>query len=123
MRNLETRPAQPDEAQLIIDWGLEAIHGPALKSKQTAVLCVHNGKPVSFACVQAVGLVSGIASDPKAWSGARALALKKIFSDMGMLFDEVFFFTGSEADAPLEKIAKRHGFECLPWKVWRKKNE
>lgn len=119
MRNLKVSPAGPEDLPKMMAWGMELQHVPEMASPQEAVICVSNGKPITFAATKAAGVIAGLAADPKAWDGLKALALKHLVATMALLFDDVYFFAGTPEDEPLEKLALKNGFERMPWRVYR----
>lgn len=118
---LKIRQARPDESERIMEWGLEPVHAVAMASPQADLLCVHNGKPIIYAKVQAAGVIDGLATDPQAWRGEQALALRTLVDSMNKLFTDLYFFAGADEDAGLEALALKNGFERMPWRVYRRR--
>lgn len=117
-KRITVRAVRPDDAENIVSWGDSVL--PELRSRQTEMLCFENGKPISYATVQAVGMIRSIAANPDASTGDKVLALRELVSVMDCLFDEVIFMAGDE-DELLERLAVRHGFELIgEWRCYRR---
>lgn len=124
MREIRLRAAKPEDAEKIIEWWkFEDWPTVGLVSEPTTdVLCVENGKPISFPVVSKVALIQTIPHDPEAGRLALAKGLKLTIDALKASgIGEVYFFSDGPGDFPLERLALKNGFEEVPWRCYRLK--
>jgi hypothetical protein len=120
------RPARLSDRLLFCKWALttknNAIDPKVLTYKNTSirVACNKNG-PIVFMPVQRPLHMESLCVNPKASSGEVAVALRALFQDVILSAMQEgsgeIFFAASESTIP--ELAKKAGFEELPWKVYR----
>lgn len=94
-----------------------------LRYPETTTLCAHSGEPVMYLPVQAAAVLESIARKPDATPLEVAEALKQLLKVIVTLcsmrgIHEVYFLC---KDENVVNLAKRHGFEEMPWKTLRMK--
>jgi hypothetical protein len=126
MKKITVRLASPDESGKIIEWATPHVESWDKASYPTMrILCAENGKPIQYALTHCVAVLESLAPDPQATPEQLALSLKKITqsieeSALRVGIKEIIAMTGPD-DEGLENLAERHGWEELPYRVWRKK--
>jgi hypothetical protein len=128
MKQVWVRPANAGDLEKLVDWtvaSLEASHfDPDILGKpSTLLLAAHDSQPITFLPLQMVLMLESVVSDPEASPERRALAIRELTKAAAYVarskgVNELVFLP---TDPELEKLAKKHGFEELPYKVMRLK--
>lgn len=126
MKKIHVRSAQPDDCAQFVSWELRTkgnqIDPKVLTYPSTSVRVAYdNDGPIIFLPIQRPLLLESLGVRPSTGTRKVAAALSTLLHDAveGARLEGrgELYFIGTEPTLP--KIAQDHGFEELPWKIYR----
>ncbi len=126
MKPIFVRRARLEDRDLVVKWMVETPHNEADASvfgyKSTTFRCAYSqDKIIAFMPLQRPLMLESLAKNPEATPIEMAAALRSLIQDVLRSAEEEgageLYFLGSEASLP--EFAKKHGFEEVPFKVFR----